>query len=152
MSEEIKYIDLDSYPVSDVLDILLLDRTTGKNIIFATDDYKNAGYSIDIEDEITKELLSSLENCEIQPRVLKSKENQAQRTKAKAEVFTPSWICNKMNNYCDEDWLGGKYYFNIENEQSWVVNYTPVDFPEGKTFEDYVLSKRLEITCGEAPS
>ena len=32
-------IEINAYPVKNVLSRLLLDKTTGKNIIFATDDY-----------------------------------------------------------------------------------------------------------------
>lgn len=35
----------------------------------------------------------------------------------KAEVFTPAWLCNLMNNHCDEDWFGRSDVFNVENEQ-----------------------------------
>jgi hypothetical protein len=135
------------YPVAPVIDILLKDRTTGKNIIFATNEYAFA-YE---RDEITSELVSGKFFSEMQPRVEKAKENQAARTKEKAEVFTPSWICNKMNNHCDEEWFGKKGVFNTERGNSWAVNNKKVEFPEEKTWKDYVLSKRLEITCGEAP-
>ena len=32
-------IDINEYPVKDVLEILLKDKTTKKNIVFATDQY-----------------------------------------------------------------------------------------------------------------
>ena len=38
----------------------------------------------------------------IRPRAVKSKEEQTQRAKDKAEVFTPAWICNAQNNLIDE--------------------------------------------------
>jgi len=31
----------------------------------------------------------------------------------KAEVFTPSWVCNEQNNLIDEQWFGRKNVFNI---------------------------------------
>lgn len=55
------------------------------------------------------------------PRVSKSLEQQAERTRKKAEVFTPSWICNKMNNHCDEEWFGRPNVFNTEDGQSWIL-------------------------------
>ena len=140
-------IKLNEHPVAPVLDILLKDQTTGKNIIFATNEYPFA----DERDEITAELVNGAFFNEFQPRVEKAKANQAARTKEKAEVFTPSWICNKMNNHCDEEWFGRKNVFNTELNNSWEVNKEKVEFPEGKNWKDYVLSKRLEITCGEAP-
>ena len=39
----------------------------------------------------------------LQPRIMKATEQQLARTGIHAEVFTPAWICNKMNNYCDEE-------------------------------------------------
>ena len=36
-------IEINAYPVKNVLSRLLLDKTTGKNIIFATDDYARYG-------------------------------------------------------------------------------------------------------------
>ena len=51
----------------------------------------------------------------IRPRIEKNLEEQQLRTKKKAEVFTPAWLCNQMNNYLDEDWFGNKNIFNVEN-------------------------------------
>ena len=41
-----KLIDINSYPVSVVLKALLKDKTTGKNIIFATSAYTENGRTI----------------------------------------------------------------------------------------------------------
>lgn len=144
-------IQLDSYPVKTTLDILLKDQTTKKNIIWATRSYIDSGEVYSDRFQITKEALQGLNPILIQPRVTKSLEAQQARTKSKAEVFTPSWICNKMNNYCDEEWFGRKDVFNREEEKSWKANLAKVEFPEGKKWKDYVQSPRLEITCGEAP-
>ena len=140
-------INLREEPIRGLLKKLLQDMTTRKNIIFATDIY--TGNS---KDEITEEyVLSSRAAYEICPRVEKNREVQNDRTRAKAEVFTPSWICNKMNNHCDAEWFGRENIFNVEDEQSWNPIYEKILFPDNKTWQDYVLSKRLEITCGEAP-
>ncbi|MCI8634590.1 MAG: hypothetical protein HFJ05_03170 [Eubacterium sp.] len=56
-----------------------------------------------------------------------------------------------MNNYCDEEWFGRKDVFNIEKEKSWESITEKIVFPEDKTWKQYVDSRRLEITCGEAP-
>lgn len=141
-------IRLDAYPVKNVLSLLLLDKTTGNNILFATNAYKS--FSIMETTQITVSLLEKFTNL-IQPRVLKNKEEKAQRTKNKAEVFTPSWICNKMNNHCDEEWFHRKNVFNTELSSSWVTNVDPVTFENKGDWKKYVSSKRLEITCGEAP-
>jgi hypothetical protein len=83
--------------------------------------------------------------------VLKNQEQQQARTRTKAEVFTPSWICNKMNNHCDEEWFGRSNVFNVETEQGWTVNTERILFKEPNDWKKYVDSRRLEITCGEAP-
>lgn len=141
-------IRLDAYPVKNVLSFLLLDKTTGNNILFATNAYKS--FSITETTQITVSSLEKIANL-IQPRVLKSKEEKAHRTKNKAEVFTPAWICNQMNNHCDEEWFHRKNVFNTEYSSSWVTNVDPIVFENTGDWKKYVSSKRLEITCGEAP-
>ena len=87
----------------------------------------------------------------IQPRISKDMEQQTQRTRKSAEVFTPAWICNKMNNFCDEEWFGYKDVFNRQAEHEWISTEDKIRFPDGKSWKDYIDSRRLEITCGEAP-
>lgn len=139
-------IDMNSYQVKKVIKGLLKDRTTGQNIIFATNAYENMQFTT----QITESMLYRKE-VDIRPRVAKSMEEQSQRTRKNAEVFTPSWICNKMNNHCDAEWFGRENVFNTEQEQKWMTSEGKIVFPDGKSWKDYVLSKRLEITCGEAP-
>lgn len=146
-----KLIDLNAYPVSENLKALLKDKTTKRNIIFATSVYSSKGTPIKETEQMTEEILKGFTQYEIQPRVLKNKEQQQKRTRAKAEVFTPSWICNKMNNHCDEEWFGRKDVFNVEQNQGWQVNTEKVEFDTKDGWKKYVDSKRLEITCGEAP-
>lgn len=62
---------------------------------------------------------------EVLPRYLKNSETQQNRTKEKAEVFTPVEIVKKMNDMFDENFNGSD--------------------------EDYIKRKVLEVTCGEAP-
>ncbi|MDD7340123.1 MAG: Eco57I restriction-modification methylase domain-containing protein [Eubacteriales bacterium] len=139
-------IDIKSHAVDVTMNILLKDRTSNENIILATDDYK--GYNF--YTQITKKLLLD-GKLDIRPRVSKSIEAQNKRTKKKAEVFTPCFICNKMNNFLDEEWLDKYSAFNNENDINWTTLDDKIEFSEGKTWKDYVLSRRLEITCGEAP-
>lgn len=147
--QEVRIIDMTSFPVKDVLDILLQDKTTGKNIIWATDAYAIFGYSD--KNQIFPGIFKSNRYL-LQPRINKSAEDQLERTRKKAEVFTPVWLCNKMNNYCDEQWFGRKDVFNHENDDNtWTVVEDAIQFPDGKSWKDYVDSRRLEITCGEAP-
>ena len=57
-----------------------------------------------------------------------------------------------MNNHCDEDWFGRSSVFNTEKEDyTWTVTEGSIDFPKRKKWQHYVDSRRLEITCGEAP-
>lgn len=146
-----KLIDIGSAPVAPLLDILLADKSTKKNIIWATDTYEEYGHGFTDKEQIDRNLL--LQHADIiKPRIQKSLEAQAARTRKKAEVFTPAWLCNLMNNYCDQEWFGRKDVFNIENEDhTWAVVEEPVEFPKRKTWKHYVDSRRLEITCGEAP-
>lgn len=146
-----KLIDFNAYPIDKQLKMLLKDKTTGKNIIFATSAYSRNGIAIKETDEITVEVLRRGISYQIQPRVLKKREQQQERTRAKAEVFTPSWLCNKMNNYCDEEWFGRENVFNTEQGQKWQVNAEKIEFDTKDGWKKYVDSKRLEITCGEAP-
>lgn len=143
--------DLDGEPVVSLLDILLQDKSTHGNIIWATDTYSDLGEGFGDKDQITRPLL--LLNADaVQPRIRKSQEDQASRTRKKAEVFTSARLCNRMNNHCDETWFGRKDVFNTEQaDGTWMVTDAPVNFPAGKTWKRYVDSRRLEITCGEAP-
>ena len=137
----------------EVLESLLRDHTTGNNIFWATHDYEALGSEYDYHAPILPHLITGERGMIIRPRVLKSKENQTERAKDKAEVFTPSWICNAQNNLVDEAWFGRKDVFNVEDTTShtWQTNPDKIEFPEGRTWQDYVRATRMEITCGEAP-
>ena len=146
-----RLIDVASYPVLPVLDKLLQNKSTKKNIIWATDTYASFGNGFQDTDQIDRTLL--LQHADvIRPRIRKSMEDQAQRTRKKAEVFTPAWVCNEMNNVCDEDWFHRKNVFNTPQEDhSWVPTEGKIELPKRKRWQCYVDSRRLEITCGEAP-
>ena len=144
-------VRIDCYPIQNVLTLLLKDKTTKKNIVFATDAYTEENPAITEKTQITEELLLGLKSIDLQPRVRKSLLIQNTRTRRRAEVFTPSWICNKMNNNCDTEWFGREGVFNIETGQKWVTNIEKIEFENEKGWKKYVDSKRLEITCGEAP-
>ena len=87
----------------EVLLTLLRDHTTGKNIFWATHDYKSLGKEYDYRSEILPELITGEHGMVIRPRVLKAKENQTDRSKDMAEVFTPAWVVKKMVDYVDID-------------------------------------------------
>lgn len=142
------YNDFDSIIDENILRVLLQDQTIKENIIWATDNYSNLGLGFDKDDHITLDTLYV-----IKPRREKSKIEQAKRTKGKAEVFTPSWICNEMNNNIAEQQFGTKNVFNFEKDKGWITNLNKIPFHcvDGKDWVGYIRSKVLEITCGEAP-
>lgn len=109
-----------------LLSILLKDYTTGKNIKWATDSYKQYGEGFYEDREITPNLITGWYDGFIQPRANKAKKDQQFRTKAKAEVFTPSWIVK----------------LQVES----VLNEM-----KDLSFDDFINTTWLEITCGEAP-
>lgn len=137
----------------DILKILLFDRTTRRNIIWATDNYTIYGDSYSAKFPITIMQITGDNSNIIQPRVTKEKDEQLARTKEKAEVFTPSWICNIQNNLIDAQWFGREGVFNSVEHTKWISTTDKICFPDDKThtWQKYVDEKRLEITCGEAP-
>jgi hypothetical protein len=110
-----------------LLDILLKDKTTQNNIIWATDSYEQKGEKYLSTAIITANLITGKNSDTIQPRAVKSKEEQLIRTRDKAEVFTPLSIVKQMNEACD------------------TTKITKANL------QDYVALLKLEITCGEAP-
>lgn len=136
-----------------LLSILLKDRTTGRNIIWATNDYLQLGEIYREKNEISLDIINGKTEKFIRPRITKSFERQSDRTKEKAEVFTPSWVCNKQNNLIDEAWFGYENVFNKHLNKNWETNREKIIFPDkkNKTWKKYIDARRLEITCGEAP-
>ena len=116
---------------NNLLDLLLFDHTTKKNIIWGTDSYEKFGKEFSPKKQIKPELVTGEYGKLIQPRISKSLIEQHRRTKDKAEVFTPLKIVNKINREVDS--LGQNPVLNKEN------------------WQDYIRELKLEITCGEAP-
>ena len=126
------------------------------HIYWATAMYEQEGDGFRFFDEIMIKNITGNYRTLVRPRAAKSKEEQEKRTRDKAEVFTPSWVCNAQNNLVDEAWFGRKNVFNTEyvDEQGkhlWRPTDDKITFPEDKTWKDYVCDTRLEIACGEAP-
>ena len=158
-------IDFHAPEVQAVLDTLLKDKSTGKNIIWATDppeELQTVMYEpVTDKSPITAQQLWLTHYEVVLPRMMKQTDTQQQRTRKKGEVFSPAWVCNKMNNALDADWFGALVaeestgQFTVELPQGWQTVETPVQFPAcgGKTpaWVQYVQSRRLEVTCGEAP-
>ena len=136
-----------------ILAILLKDKTTRKNIIWASEDYISLGSAYAFSEEITVDAITGINGAVIRPRIEKTKEEQSSRSKEKAEVFTPSWVCNRQNNLVDNAWFGRENVFNTETEYGWITTPEKISFPTatGKTWQDYIKANRLEISCGEAP-
>lgn len=111
----------------NLLEILLQDKTTAKNILWATDSYEKMGESYLFQSEIKTGLITGEFGSLIQPRAIKSKEEQTYRTRDKAEVFTPLSIVKLMNESCD---------IKRVTKHNW---------------QKHVALLKLEITCGEAP-
>lgn len=147
----IELIDFESYPVNFVKRILLKDKATKQNIIWATNSYEHLGFEYSDNSPIQEYLISKINKWIVQPRVQKSVEQQQKRTRTKAEVFTPAWLCNKMNNLCDEEWFCKADVFNTEVDRDWQTNPEKIEFPDSKNWQNYVDLRKLEITCGEAP-
>ena len=105
-------IDFHAPEVQAVLDTLLKDRSTGKNIIWATDppeELQTVMYEpVTDKSRITTQQLGLTHYEVVLPRMMKQTDTQQQRTRKKGEVFSPAWV-------------------------------------------QYVQSRRLEVTCGEAP-
>ena len=134
-----------------LLAILLLDKSSGKNIIWATDNYVDRGIGYRSNDEIMIDSITHRNGSVIKPRTTKSKKEQSIRVREKAEVFTPSWVCNNQNNLVDNAWFGRESVFNTESGHTWITTAEKITFPAGKTWQDYVRANRMEISCGEAP-
>lgn len=116
-----------------LLEMLLFDHTTRKNIFWATDSYADYGQGYRWHDCITVEAITGERGQIIMPRALKSRDEQLRRSRQMAEVFTPAWLVRKMNDVIDEEWHSNQ---KEQGKDAW---------------QGYVLATQLEITCGEAP-
>ncbi len=110
-----------------LLDALLLDQSTKRNLIWGTDSYMHLGEKYLPEAQILPGLVTGKNGLLIQPRAAKSIVEQKQRTKDKAEVFTPLHVVDQINALTDT--------IEVDSEN----------------WQDYVKELRLEIACGEAP-
>jgi len=155
MALEVREVDIKENSIkqldAELLSLLLKDRSSGKNIIWATDNYAYRGEGFFSQQPMTIKAITGKFGKVIRPRIEKSKKEQQYRIRDKAEVFTPSWICNKQNNLVDNSWFGRKDIFNVENGETWTVNREKIIFPVGKNWQTYVKANRMEVSCGEAP-
>lgn len=109
-----------------LLTILLKDRTTNKNIVWASPSYEGMGKPFCADQPIKKNLIIGPYESIIQPRVEKNKRNQEIRTRKRGEVFTPPWLVDKQVSI-------------VMNEIGDI------------SFESFIALRWLELACGEAP-
>lgn len=109
-----------------LLTILLKDRTTNKNIVWASPSYEGMGKPFCADQPIKKNLIIGPYDSIIQPRVEKNKRNQEIRTRKRGEVFTPPWLVDKQVSI-------------VMNEIGDI------------SFESFIALRWLELACGEAP-
>lgn len=109
-----------------LLTILLKDRTTNKNIVWASPSYEGMGKPFCADQPIKKNLIIGPYDSIIQPRVEKDKRNQAIRTRKRGEVFTPPWLVDKQVSIL-------------------------LDEIGDISFESFIALRWLELACGEGP-
>ena len=134
-----------------LLGILLKDRTTRGHILWATDDYCTLGPRYAAGSQILQKLITGANAGLVRPRAVKAQDQRSSRTRNRAEVFTPSWICNAQNNLVDARWFGRPDVFNTSQGHTWTPRRDKISFPPHLTWKQYVDARRLEISCGEAP-
>ena len=160
----------------EIVDLLLYDHTMRENIRLFTDSYSKLEDGSPRKDWQETDQLTSykLDHYPLFIRARKDKAlaDQQKRTKDKAEVFTPSWVCNRMINMVYNSNFSNDYHLYTEEEveqngvfskeittelengknlHTWKVNLEPIRFNKDYTWETFVKAKDLEITCGEAP-
>lgn len=109
-----------------LLTILLKDRTTNKNVVWASPSYEGMGKPFCADQPIKKNLIIGPYDSIIQPRVEKNKRNQELRTRKRGEVFTPPWLVDKQ--------------VSIVSDEIGDIS-----------FESFIALRWLELACGEGP-
>lgn len=125
-----------------LLDRLLADKTTKAHILWGTDAYETRGPEYRRNHQMTPALITGENADVIKTRARKALEQQTERTRRHAEVFTPLSLCARMISDADAAWFGTADKFLPDQ---------PVRFTKKRTWKHYVDSRRMEITCGEAP-
>lgn len=136
-----------------LLDLLLTDKTAEaaakkaggparKHILWATDVYQALGPEYRRSREIAPALITGERSGVIRTRARKALEQQTERTRKRAEVFTPLPVIRLMVSAADAVWFG-RQHDRFDEER--------IPFTKEKTWKHYVDARRLEITCGEAP-
>lgn len=142
-----------SEPLMDsrVAACLIADKSTGENLRWATDSYEALGTGYLPSDQLTLENVMGMGTAAVVARAKKSTCEQQKRTRAQAEVFTPSWVCNEQNNLVDAAWFGHPSPFNKSRIGSWETIHDSIPFSRSRPWSAYVDNRVLEVSCGEAP-
>lgn len=119
-------IDQTAQDIDSLLRTLLKDKTTQRNIVWASPSYEGMGKSFCSDQPIRRNLLVGKHQAIVQPRVAKHARKQEQRTRSSGEVFTPPWLVDKQVSAVLEEWN---------------------DMP----LKEWVGLRWLELACGEAP-
>lgn len=139
-------IDFNNPLLLEAMPNLLQDKTTKKNIVYASASL--------ISNEITfdKEITVDDVFC-LRPRLSKDKDLQRDRILKNAEVFTPAWVCNFQNSLEDSYWFGYDDVFNRADAENktWQTNTNEIRFSKNLSWLDYIKRNCLELACGEAP-
>lgn len=119
-------IDQTAQDIDSLLKTLLTDKTTQRNIVWASPSYEGMGKAFCCDQPIRRNLLVGKHQSIIQPRVAKHARKQEQRTRSSGEVFTPPWLVDKQVSAVLEEWN---------------------DMP----LKEFISLRWLELACGEAP-
>ena len=133
------------------LETLLRDHSTDRNIIWAGSEYERLGDGYSPYDEITVDKIADRHYGTVEPRVAKNADKQAWRTRDKAEVFTPSWLCAKMVDGIDDAFFGDEPNAFSAGGQGGLTDERMEALAQDGLWKRYVDNRLLEITCGEAP-
>ena len=119
-------IDQTTQDIDSLLKILLKDKMTQRNIVWASQSYEGMGKAFCSDQPIRQSLLVGKHQSIIQPRVAKHARKQELRTRSSGEVFTPPWLVDKQVSAVLGEWK---------------------DMP----LKEWVALRWLELACGEAP-
>ena len=142
--DEIKKLDQ-----AGLLPQLLFDQTTKRNLLLATDGYKEA-YGLSSTDRLSLVFLREHPDA-IMPRALKPREIQKKRSKKKAEIFTPIRIVKQMVDMIDQQYFNDRIEYPDGEGAPTTLEIDLDDLQYRKLLPDYMSKTWLEITCGEAP-
>ncbi len=140
--------DIQKFYTMGLLDRLLGDKTTTTHIFWATDTNRYNGERYAFNAGINPSAVAGVGAGMkiIKNRIHKESEQQEKRTREMAEVHTPRWLCQRMNDALDAAWFGRPEVFFKGDTPTDAVAFAP-----GQSWQKYVDLRQLEITCGEAP-